>query len=152
MATFGEKVRLVRTFRGLTQKALGTAVGLNEKTADIRIAQYESGSRYPKQELIEKMADVLDISTQYLTCDYSSEAERLIMLLLEIEDSIPVSIRECKDEYGSKRYSLCFNSKTVNELLAEWYRQKCKIATGTIGDEEYMDWKLKIGKIFQKNH
>ena len=98
------------------------------------------------------MADVLDISTQYLTCDYSSEAERLIMLLLEIEDSIPVSIRECKDEYGSKRYSLCFNSKTVNELLAEWYRQKCKITTGTIGDEEYMDWKLKIGKIFQKNH
>ena len=49
MATFGEKVRLVRTFRGLTQKALGIAVGLNEKTADIRIAQYESGSRYPKQ-------------------------------------------------------------------------------------------------------
>ena len=44
MATFGEKVRLVRTFRGLTQKALGIAVGLNEKTADIRIAQYESGS------------------------------------------------------------------------------------------------------------
>ena len=148
MATFGEKVRLVRTFRGLTQKALGTAVGLNEKTADIRIAQYESGSRYPKKELIEKMADVLDISTQYLTCDYSSEAERLIMLLLEIEDNIPVSIRECKDEYGSKRYSLCFNSKTVNELLAEWYRQKCKIATGTIGDEEYMDWKLKFGKFW----
>ena len=152
MATFGEKVRLVRTFRGLTQKALGTAVGLNEKTADIRIAQYESGSRYPKQELIEKMADVLDISTQYLTCDYSSEAERLIMLLLEIENSIPVSIRECKDEYGSKRYSLCFNSTTVNELLAEWYRQKCKNTTGTIGDEEYMDWKLKFDKIFQKNH
>ena len=152
MATLGEKVRLVRTFRGLTQKALGTAVGLNEKTADIRIAQYESGSRYPKQELIEKMAYVLDISTQYLTCDYSCEAERLIMLLLEIEDSIPVSIRECKDEYGSKRYSLCFNSKTVNELLAEWYQQKCENATGTIGDEEYMDWKLKLGKIFQKNH
>ena len=80
MATFGEKVRLVRTFRGLTQKALGTAVGLNEKTADIRIAQYESGSRYPKQELIEKIAKELDISTQYLTCNYSSEPERLIMM------------------------------------------------------------------------
>ena len=152
MATLGEKVRLVRTFRGLTQKALGIAVGLNEKTADIRIAQYESGSRYPKQELIEKIAEVLDTSTQYLTCDYNNEAERLIMLLLEIEDSIPVSIKECKDEYGSKRYSLCFNSITVNELLAEWYQQKCENATGTIGDEEYMDWKLKIGKIFQKNH
>ena len=38
----GDRIKRVRNFRGMTQKELGIAVGFDEKSADIRIAQYES--------------------------------------------------------------------------------------------------------------
>ena len=47
----GERIRFFRNLRGMTQKLLGIQVGFPEKTADIRIAQYESGTRTPKEDL-----------------------------------------------------------------------------------------------------
>ena len=46
----GERIRFFRNLRGMTQKYLGTVVGFPEETADIRMAQYESGSRTPKSD------------------------------------------------------------------------------------------------------
>jgi len=45
----GERIRYIRNLRGMTQKQLGVAVGFGEKTADVPIAQYESGTRTPRQ-------------------------------------------------------------------------------------------------------
>ena len=39
----GERIRFIRNLRGMTQKWLGQAVGFPPKTADVRMAQYESG-------------------------------------------------------------------------------------------------------------
>ena len=47
----GERIRYLRNLRGMTMKYLGMLVGFDEKTADVRIAQYESGTRTPKEEL-----------------------------------------------------------------------------------------------------
>ena len=58
----GERIRFIRNLRGLTQKWLGMAVGFPEKTADIRMAQYESGTRTPKADLTNKLAEVLEVS------------------------------------------------------------------------------------------
>jgi len=41
----GDRIKRIRNLRGLAQKELGTAVGFDEKAADARIAQYESGTR-----------------------------------------------------------------------------------------------------------
>ena len=35
----GDRIKRARNFRGMTQKELGIAVGFDEKSADIRIAQ-----------------------------------------------------------------------------------------------------------------
>ena len=48
----GMRIRRFRISCGLTQKALGVAVGFPQENADIRIAQYESGTRTPKHELL----------------------------------------------------------------------------------------------------
>ena len=45
MSIMGDKIHRIRDFRGMTQKQLGIAVGFDEKSADVRIAQYESGTR-----------------------------------------------------------------------------------------------------------
>ena len=55
----GERIRFFRNLKGMTQKFLGVKVGFPEKTADIRLAQYESGTRTPKSDLTEALADAL---------------------------------------------------------------------------------------------
>ena len=62
----GERIRFIRNLRGITQKFLGLQVGFSERTADIRMAQYESGSRTPKADLVKQLADALDVSAEAL--------------------------------------------------------------------------------------
>lgn len=77
--TTGEKIKFYRKKRGLTLKELGLKSGyLNH--GDVRIAQYENGSRYPRLETLERIAKSLDISVSVLIeadcrrCPYRKEA------------------------------------------------------------------------------
>ena len=56
----GDKIKLVRRHRGLTQQQLGILIDIKNGAAN-RIAQYETGYRTPKAEIVEKMivADVI---------------------------------------------------------------------------------------------
>ena len=56
----GERIRFIRNLRGMTQKYLGTRVGFPEKSADVRMAQYEAGARTPKADLTAALAHELD--------------------------------------------------------------------------------------------
>ena len=58
----GERIRFIRNLKGMTQKYLDQIIGFPEKTADIRMAQYESGTRTPKADVTEALAQALDIS------------------------------------------------------------------------------------------
>ena len=58
-----ERIRFFRNLSGMTLKYLGIKVGFPEKTADIRMAQYESGSRTPKAELTRDLAETFGVST-----------------------------------------------------------------------------------------
>ena len=49
-----------------TQKYLGTIVGFPERSADVRLAQYETGTRKPKAELTAALAQALDVSPHAL--------------------------------------------------------------------------------------
>lgn len=63
--TIGEKIKLHRKSRGLTLKALGEKAGFCNR-GDVRIAQYENGSRIPKYENLKRIADALDVSVEDL--------------------------------------------------------------------------------------
>ena len=43
----GERIHFFRTLRGMPQKYLGMALGFPEKSADVRLAQYERSWEYP---------------------------------------------------------------------------------------------------------
>ena len=49
----GDKIKLVRRHRGLTQQQLGILIDIKNGAAN-RIAQYETGYRTPKAEIVEK--------------------------------------------------------------------------------------------------
>ncbi|MCP3942982.1 MAG: helix-turn-helix transcriptional regulator [Chloroflexi bacterium] len=56
-----EKIKHLRKERGVTQKELAERAGLNSKL----ISKYETGRLNPKLENITKIAEALDISTDY---------------------------------------------------------------------------------------
>lgn len=50
--TVGDKIKKIRTFRGMTQKELGLAIGFEEKGAVNRIAQYETNYCVPNTDVL----------------------------------------------------------------------------------------------------
>ncbi len=82
----GKRIRHFRISCGMTQKALGMAVGFPQETADVRIAQYESGARTPKQNLLCQMARVLGVSPSALAVPRIRSTEELYGLLLALEE------------------------------------------------------------------
>lgn len=69
MITVGRKIRYLRQQHHMTQMELGLALGFSQSTADIRIAQYESGARAPKAQLIRQIASVFDVDPIVLSVD-----------------------------------------------------------------------------------
>ena len=99
----GERIRFFRNLRGMTQKYLGMQVGFPEKTADIRMAQYESGSRTPKADLTNKLAEIFDISPQALSVPDIDSYIGLMHTLFTLEDRYGLTI--VKTENGVSMYA-----------------------------------------------
>lgn len=73
MITFGRKLKHLRQKNHLTQKELGMALGFPEDSADVRIAQYETDTRKPRDEILVKMAKTLNVPLDILTVPVLSE-------------------------------------------------------------------------------
>ena len=95
----GERIRFFRNLRGLTQKYLGQMVGFPEKTADIRMAQYESGSRSPKAELTENLAGVLGVSPLALSVPDIDSYLGLMHTLFTLEDRYGLTVETGKPAF-----------------------------------------------------
>ena len=94
----GERIRFFRNLKGMTQKFLGVQVGFPEKTADIRMAQYESGSRCPKADLTQSLADVLGVSTMALNVPDIDTDLGFMHTLFALEDIYGLKIDKLDDE------------------------------------------------------
>lgn len=95
----GKRIRHFRMERRMTQRALGIAVGFPAKTADIRIAQYESGARTPKHDLLCALAQTLEIPVSALEVPYIKSRDAFEQLLQALEDEygLTVTITETRD-------------------------------------------------------
>jgi transcriptional regulator with XRE-family HTH domain len=60
--TFGERLKQLREEHNLTQKALADKLQIVKST----INKYEKNTRKPEFEILVKMADILDTTTDYL--------------------------------------------------------------------------------------
>ena len=143
----GERIRFFRNLRGMTQKYLGTVVGFPEKTADIRMAQYESGSRTPKADLTNKLAEVFEISPQALSVPDIDSYIGLMHTLFTLEDRYGLTIE--KTENG---VSICAGPKKgtdaaeLSEMLNAWAEQSEKYHNGDINRDEYDKWRYNYPK------
>lgn len=80
---FGKRLRTLRKEKELTQKELGQMIGVGRTT----ISEYESGKIVPRQDGLVKLAEILDVTVDYLTGNHEV---REIPLSL---DMIPVKIK-----------------------------------------------------------
>ena len=88
----GQRIRHYRMLRGMTQKALGIAVGFPPETADIRIAQYESGARTPKHTLLCTLSEALGVLPSALAIPRIKRREELSQLLFALEDEYGLTV------------------------------------------------------------
>ena len=73
-------------------------LGFDDKCADVRIAQYESGTRTPKSELLSEIASILDVNINSLINPSLENAETFIHLLNEFLSEWQLRRKELSDE------------------------------------------------------
>ena len=138
----GERIRFFRNLKGMTQKYLGMQVGFPEKTADIRMAQYESGSRTPKADLTNKLAEVFDISPQALSVPDIDCYNGLMHTLFTLEDLYGFRIDKLDDELCIRLdKGMGTNYLTMFDMFSAWQEQAEKFKNGEITKEEYDNWR-----------
>ena len=138
----GERIRFFRILRGMTQKYLGMTVGFPEKSADVRLAQYENGSRSPKADLTASLAEVLDVSPQALSVPDIDSYTGLMHTLFTLEDLYGLKVRELDGK-------VCLtvdvrqnkDSAHLHEMLCSWREQAAKLEDGEISKEDYDKWR-----------
>lgn len=126
----GKRIRYIRKKRGMTMKYLGTAVGLPESSADIRISQYESETRTPKTNLLSKIADALDVSPDALAVPDLDSIAGVMHTLFIIEDL-----------YRFRFVLIDSKSAKLNNAVKEWQREFESYTKGEISKEEYDNWR-----------
>lgn len=147
MAT-GERIHFFRNLRGMTQKYLGMMVGFPERSADIRLAQYESETRTPKAEITEKLASVLDVSPKAIDLPDIDSYIGLMHTFFALEDRYGLKISEMDgelclrlDKSGGTEYQNMF------EILYSWRRVAAKLEAGEITKEDYDRWRYRYPEL-----
>ena len=138
----GERIRFIRNLRGMTQKYLGIQVGFPEKTGDIRMAQYESGSRTPKADLVNELAKVFEISPKALTVPDIESYDGIMHTLFTLEDLYGIRIDKLDGELCIRLdKGMGVNYITMFEMFSAWQEQAEKLKSGEITKEEYDHWR-----------
>ena len=140
----GERIHFFRTMRGMTQKYLGMLLGFPEKSADVRLAQYETGARTPKADLTASLANALDVSPLALSVPDIDSYLGLMHTLFTLEDRYGLRIDETDGEVCLKVD--IFKGKDaarLHEMLCAWHQAAAMLKAGEISQEDYNRWRYR---------
>lgn len=138
----GERIHFFRNMRGMTQKYLGQLLGFPEKSADVRLAQYETGARTPKADLTASLANTLDVSPQALAVPDIDSYIGLMHTLFTLEDRYGLKIDEADGEVCLKvDVRKNKDAARLHEMLCAWRQAAAMLKAGEITQEEYDRWR-----------
>lgn len=137
-----ERIHFFRRMRGMTQKYLGMLLGFPERSADVRMAQYETGSRTPKADLTKALADAFEVSPNALTIPDIDTDVGLMHTFFALEDLQGLTVGKLDGEIclrldkskGTTYFSML-------EMLTAWAEQAEKLKAGEITKEDYDRWR-----------
>ena len=149
----GERIHFFRNMRGMTQKYLGMLLGFPEKSADVRLAQYETGARTPKADLTASLANALDVSPQALAVPDIDSYIGLMHTLFTLEDRYGLKIDEADGEVCLKvDVRKNKDAARLHEMLCAWRQAAAMLKAGEITQEDYDRWRYKYPEFDTSGH
>ena len=149
----GQRIRFFRNRKEMTQKQLGEILGFLGKTSDVRMAQYESEARIPKQDLVKEMAHIFGINTHALNVPDIDSYIGLMHTLFAIEDMYGLKVGKVNgelclriDRNNGSTFSSMYN------MLNAWQIQADKLKNEEITQEEYDEWRYKYPELDTTQH
>lgn len=89
-SVWSKRLKVAREARGLSQRTLGIAAGIEESVASTRMNRYELGVHAPSYAISLKLAAALDVPVAYLYCD----SDGLAQIILAFHKADAASRRE----------------------------------------------------------
>ena len=141
----GERIRWFRNRSGMTQRQLGQELGINNRSADSRIGQYEIEARIPKKDVIQKLARIFDVAEEAIDVPKIDNYIGLMHTLFTLEDRYGLTVtmlegQVClKPDINHTHYSM-----QLSEDLRSWHEVKTKLTSGIIRSEDYDHWRYSF--------
>lgn len=149
----GQRIKFFRNRKGMTQKQLGEMLGFLGKTSDVRMAQYESEARIPKQELVKEMAGIFDVSTHALSVPDIDTYIGLMHTLFALEDMYGLKIGEIDGEICLRLDKSDYSTyNSMLKMFGAWQQQAAKLKNGEINKEQYDEWRYKYPELDTYQH
>ncbi len=82
--SIGDRIKFFRKKKGWTQKDLGLKIGYSERSAGVRIAQYEANKKTPREKTLSSIVDALGVSVDALIA--SNTMEQAFSLLSQLKE------------------------------------------------------------------
>lgn len=140
--SIGSRIRFIRKKRELTQKDLGIMLGFAPNTAEVRIAQYETDSRIPRDALLNRIADVLNISIDYLNPNPNTVSGVIRMLYaMEDDNMLQVNMSQGKPMLSFQQNNESDEGLLIQSLMQRWAQKAEMLRHGDITQEEYDQWR-----------
>ncbi len=144
----GERIKRIRNLRKLTQKELGLAIGFDDNTADVRVAQYETGTRTPKEKYINAIASVLQINPSTLAVPDIDNYIGVLQTLFALEDIYGLKISSIDGELClTLDKSMGTSYLTMLDMFSAWQTQSERLKNGEISQEDYDSWRYNYPMI-----
>lgn len=106
---FGKKLKILRKKLGITQASLAKKLGISPST----VGMYEQGRREPDSTMLIKIADLFDVSVDYLI-DFKKSKKKYVKNVDEIADKVEYIIRN--KEY-LKNNKTTISTETINSIV-----------------------------------
>lgn len=144
----GERIHYFRILRGFTQKYLGKMLGFSDSQADVRIAQYEKGTRSPKEKYLNALAQILEVSPHALDVPDIDSNIGLMHTLFTLEDTRGLKIGEIDGELCLRLdKSTGMDYVELYDMLYQWFQQEQKLQSGEITKDQYDQWRYTYPKM-----
>ena len=163
----GEKIKRVRLHSHMNQRELGELVGFTDGAAN-RIAQYESGFRVPKEDMVKKIAAALNVAECALLEPDTGNLEGIMETLFWLDEDMPDVLR-CSltmpfdkiqaeadinivpiihtnartSPFNAQPTMLWSENDLLNCLFNTYAVMQYRYHTGKITHEKYFEWKLQ---------
>jgi hypothetical protein len=102
--------------------------------------------RTPKEDILKKIAETMDVNYRALYEPTLYSAEDVMYTLFELDEHYPIRFHEVVDhsDPGSpeKHIAVDFHTHLLHNILQEWLQRKKDLADGVICKAEYTEWKV----------